>query len=104
MLASTKVLLALALSPTLVSPVLLVKVTASPLAGVMESVVVVFPTVLPATVEVRVSVQLPVARTVLQEAAPRLRSEERRVGKVSISAGALRKHVPSLTLTWAVRV
>src|SRR5260370_40691279 len=91
MLASTKVLLALTLSPALASPVLLVKVTGIPLPGVMVTMVMALITLLPATEEVRVSVQLPVASTVLQEGAPRLPVPLTTLKVITVPAGALTK-------------
>src|SRR5260370_26473301 len=66
MLASSQFLLALALSPTLASPVARVRVT--PLSSTL---VAAFTVVTPGMPELRVTEQLPVSSTISQQHAPR---------------------------------
>src|SRR5713226_7052960 len=99
MLASSQFFWALALSPTLASPVARLRVT--PLS---TTLVEAFTTVTPGVAEVRVTEQLPVANTVAQLGLLRLPGPLTMLKLMVVPAAALTKPVPSLTLTCPVRV
>ncbi len=93
--ASTQFLLALALSLTFASPVVRWTVSEPKVYATFA-----FTAVFPVVVElVSVTVQLPVASTVVQLAAESKPGPEATVKSISVPAGAFTKPVPSLTLT-----
>src|SRR5260370_33450748 len=95
MLASSQFLLALALSPTLASPVARVRVT--PLSSTL---VAAFTVVTPGVAEVSVTEQLPVPPAVAQLGALRPRGPPRRVRLMMVAAAAFSKPEPALSVTF----